>query len=172
MKRIVIALCLLAGLGSCRVYRAYQRPELPATDSLFRQPVSEADTSSLADLTWRELFTDPLLQRLIDSGLVNNSDLRVARLRVTQAEASLTASRLAYLPSVSLTPQGTINARRRLRRPVPMILPPRLNGRSTSSGNSSMRSAVRRRRWPSRRPTGRLSRRSWWRRSPTVTIRC
>lgn len=110
MKRIVIALCLLAGLGSCRVYRAYQRPELPATDSLFRQPVSEADTSSLADLTWRELFTDPLLQRLIDSGLVNNSDLRVARLRVTQAEASLTASRLAYLPSVSLTPQGTINA--------------------------------------------------------------
>lgn len=110
MKRIVIALCLLAGLGSCQIYRAYQRPELPETDSLFRQPVPAADTASLADLTWRELFTDPLLQRLIDSGLVNNSDLRIARLRVAEAEASLSAARLAYLPSLSLSPQGTINA--------------------------------------------------------------
>ena len=110
MKRIVIALCLLAGLGSCQIYRAYQRPELPETDSLFRQPVPVADTASLADLTWRELFTDPLLQRLIDSGLVNNSDLRIARLRVAEAEASLSAARLAYLPSLSLSPQGTINA--------------------------------------------------------------
>ena len=110
MKRIVITLCLLAGLCSCQIYRAYQRPELPVVDSLFRQPVPASDTTSLAALTWRELFTDPMLQRLIDSGLVNNSNLRVARLRVAQAEASLTASRLAYLPSVSLTPQGTINA--------------------------------------------------------------
>lgn len=110
MKRILIALCLLAGLHGCQIYRAYQRPDLPATDSLFRQPVPAADTASLADLTWRELFTDPQLQRLIDSGLVNNSDLRVAQLRVAEAEASLTASRLAYLPSVSLTPQGMVSA--------------------------------------------------------------
>ena len=110
MKRIVIALCLLAGLGSSQIYRAYQRPDLPAVDSLFRQPIPQGDTASLADLGWRDLFTDPMLQKLIDSGLRNNSDLRVARLRVKEAEASLTASRLAYLPSVSLTPQGAVNA--------------------------------------------------------------
>lgn len=110
MKRIVIALCLLAGLGSCQIYRTYQRPELPEVDSLFRQPVQGADTTSLADLTWRELFTDSRLQRLIDSGIMNNSDLQIARLRVAEARASLTASRLAYLPSLSLTPQGTVNA--------------------------------------------------------------
>lgn len=109
MKQIVIALCLLVGLHSCQIYRAYQRPDLPEVDSLFRQPVPADDTASLADLTWQELFTDPMLQRLIDSGLRNNSDLQVARLRVREAEASLTAARLAYLPSVSLTPQGTIN---------------------------------------------------------------
>ena len=67
MKRIVMALCLLAGLGSCQIYRTYQRPELPEIDSLFRQPVQGADTTSLADLTWRELFTDSRLQRIIDS---------------------------------------------------------------------------------------------------------
>lgn len=110
MKRIVIALCLLAGLGSCQIYRTYQRPELPEVDSLFRQPVQGADTTSLADLTWRELFTDSRLQRLIDSGIMNNSDLQIARLRVAEARASLTASRLAYLPSLSLTPQGAVNA--------------------------------------------------------------
>lgn len=69
-----------------------------------------ADTTSLADLTWRELFTDSRLQRLIDSGIMNNSDLQIARLRVAEARASLTASRLAYLPSLSLTPQGAVNA--------------------------------------------------------------
>lgn len=110
MKRIVMALCLLAGLGSCQIYRTYQRPELPEIDSLFRQPVQGADTTSLADLTWRELFTDSRLQRLIDSGIMNNSDLQIARLRVAEARASLTASRLAYLPSLSLTPQGAVNA--------------------------------------------------------------
>lgn len=109
MKRIILILCLLTGLSSCRVYRTYRRPNLPVVDSLYRHPAA-ADTTSLADLTWRELFTDPLLQRLVDSGLVNNGDLQVARLRVKEAEASLTASRLAYLPSVSLTPQGTIKA--------------------------------------------------------------
>lgn len=96
-------------MSSCQVYRAYQRPDLPAVDSLYQQPLP-ADTASLADLSWRELFTDPLLQRLIDSELVHNSDLRIEQLRVTEAQASLTASRLAYLPSVSLTPQGTVNA--------------------------------------------------------------
>lgn len=108
MKRIIVIFCLLVGLSSCKIYHTYQRPDLPAIDSLFRQSVSAIDTTSLADLTWRELFTDSLLQRLIDLGLVNNSDLQVAQLRVAEAEASLTASRLAYLPSVSLTPQGTI----------------------------------------------------------------
>lgn len=111
MKHLILIVSLLAGVGmsGCQVYRAYQRPDLPTVDSLYRQPLP-ADTASLADLSWRELFTDPLLQRLIDSGLVHNSDLRIAQLRVTEAQASLTASRLAYLPSVSLTPQGTVNA--------------------------------------------------------------
>ena len=55
-----------------------------------------------------ELFTDPLLQQLIETGIAHNTDLSIARLRVKEAEALLTASKLAYLPSVSLTPQGTI----------------------------------------------------------------
>ena len=58
------------------------------------------DTSSLADLSWRELFTDSLLVKWIGVGLEKNSDIQTARLLTEEAQASLQASRLAScLPS-------------------------------------------------------------------------
>ena len=51
-----------------------------------------------------------VLQQLIEKGIANNTDLNIARLKVREAEALLTSSKLAYLPSVSLTPQGTIKS--------------------------------------------------------------
>ncbi len=53
---------------------------------------------------------DTVLQQLIEKGIANNTDLNIARLKVREAEALLTSSKLAYLPSVSLTPQGTIKS--------------------------------------------------------------
>ena len=110
MKHIWIVLSVMAGLCSCQVYKSYQRPDIAISDSLYREPVSATDTSSLASLSWQELFTDELLQQLIETGLKNNTDLHVARLKVTEAEALLRSSRLAYLPSLSLTPQGSLRS--------------------------------------------------------------
>lgn len=107
MKKIYIGLLLLTGLTGCQ-YRTYERPEMTQTDSLYQRLMVSGDTASIADLSWQELFTDPLLQQLIETGIAHNTDLSIARLRVKEAEALLTASKLAYLPSVSLTPQGTI----------------------------------------------------------------
>ena len=107
MKKIYIGLLLLTGLTGCQ-YRTYERPEMTQTDSLYQRLAVSGDTASIADLSWQELFTDPLLQQLIETGIAHNTDLSIARLRVKKAEALLTASKLAYLPSVSLTPQGTI----------------------------------------------------------------
>ncbi|OUN73735.1 TolC family protein [Barnesiella sp. An55] len=109
MKKIMIGLCLLTGLAGCQ-YRTYERPEIAGADSLYLRSTASTDTASIADLSWRELFTDPLLQNLIDSGIANNTDLNIARLKVDEAQALLTASKLAYLPSISLTPQGTIRS--------------------------------------------------------------
>lgn len=109
MKKIFIGLFLLTGLAGCQ-YRTYERPAIAETDSLYLRSTASADSASIADLSWRELFTDPLLQNLIDSGIANNTDLNIARLKVEEAQALLTASKLAYLPSVSLTPQGTIRS--------------------------------------------------------------
>ena len=106
MRNIIIlfALILLAG---CSIYRPYTRPEIE-TDGLYRDIPAE-DTVTLASLSWRELFTDPQLQTLIETGLEQNTDLRIARLRTEAAEATLLNARLSYLPSVSLNPEGGIN---------------------------------------------------------------
>lgn len=107
MKRLIIlsfATCLLAG---CGIYKPYSRPTV-TTDSLYRDMPLE-DSISLAALSWRELFTDEYLQTLIEQGLKQNTDLRIAHLRVEAAQAVLMNTRLSYLPSVSLTPEGTIS---------------------------------------------------------------
>ena len=91
--------------------------ELPAsghlpTDSLFRdadnQPVT--DSLSLGDLPWQEIFQDTLLQQYIRYGLEHNTDMQTALLRVDQAKAQLTAAKLSFLPSLTLSPQGTLTS--------------------------------------------------------------
>lgn len=109
MKTIFSILTAASLLTSCGIYNTYERPEVE-TAGLFRDTVPTTDTTSLGNLPWRELFTDRPLQSLIEQGLSNNTDLRIAYLRVKQAEASLLAARLSYLPSASLAPQGTVSS--------------------------------------------------------------
>lgn len=105
---IILPTALL--LGGCGIYTNYHRPETLPLDSLYRDtPASLEDTSSLGDISWRELFTDSLLTKWIETGLEKNCDLQTARLRTEEAQASLQASRLSLLPSVSLTPQGSVS---------------------------------------------------------------
>ena len=109
---ILSAVLILTGMSSCQVYKAYERPEVKV-DSLYRDVgvMQQADTTScLANLSWREVFTDTSLQRLIEEGLANNMDLKTARLRITEAEASLRAAKLSYYPSVAFSPQGGITS--------------------------------------------------------------
>lgn len=99
-------------LSSCHIYRNYQRPDNLPTDSLFRdadnQPVT--DSLSLGDLPWQEIFQDTFLQQYIRYGLEHNTDMQTALLRVDQAKAQLTAAKLSFLPSLTLSPQGTLTS--------------------------------------------------------------
>lgn len=109
-RLIITLLPTVLLLVGCGTYSNYSRPASLPVDSLYRDaPLPSPDTASLADLTWRELFTDSVLSRWIERGLQTNSDLQIACLRTARAQASLRASRLAFLPSVSLTPQGTLS---------------------------------------------------------------
>jgi NodT family efflux transporter outer membrane factor (OMF) lipoprotein len=64
----------------------------------------------LGTMPWRQLFADPLLQALIEEGLGSNTDLQVAMLRIDEAAAGLKAAKLAYLPELTLSPNGSITS--------------------------------------------------------------
>lgn len=107
MKKLIILFLAPVLLSGCGIYKSYSRPEIE-TDTLFRDIPTE-DTVSMASLSWRELFTDPALQELIDDALAQNTDLRIAYLRVEEAKASLQSARLAYIPAVGLNADGGIS---------------------------------------------------------------
>lgn len=101
-----------AALASCGIYTKYDRPDevVAGIDSLYRADNRPDTTQSVATLKWDELFTDPYLQTLIRQGLEANTDLQVARLQVRQAQATLMQSKLSYLPSLDLAPEGTLSS--------------------------------------------------------------
>ena len=99
------AVCLMTG---CSIYKPYSRPEVQ-TEGLYRDLEETRDTASIATLGWRNLFSDINLQALIEKGLERNTNLRVAHIQVKAAEAVLMNARLSYLPSVVLTPDGSIS---------------------------------------------------------------
>jgi len=114
MKKNIIAILSAALLfGSCGIYNKYERPDVD-TRGLVRDTVSlidtllVSDTANFANIPWRQVFTDPQLQELIQTALTNNVDMLNAALNVSTAEAQLTASRLAFLPSVAFAPTGTL----------------------------------------------------------------
>ncbi len=106
MKKIIIPALMAAIVSSCGVYKKYEWPEISVPESY--RDIDTPDTTTLASLSWRELFTAPELQALIDTALVNNTDLSVARLKVKEAEAALFNARLSYLPSVGLNAEGGV----------------------------------------------------------------
>lgn len=115
MKKLIYLLCATALLSSCHIYKSYDRPDDIQTAGLFRDTVAggdtlASDTASFGNMPWREVFTDPYLQTLIEQGLTHNTDLLTAALTVQEAQAALLSSRLAYAPSLGLSPQGTISS--------------------------------------------------------------
>ena len=106
-KSILIAVAVSLTLTGCGTFKKYE-PQATAPADIFGKDV-KSNESSLAQMSWREFFTDPVLQRLIDSVLVRNTDINSARIAVEQSEASLKAAKLAYLPSLYFSPQGTLS---------------------------------------------------------------
>ena len=92
---------LLIGLQSCFVGKVYQRPEV-ATDSLYRMDTTlSADSTSMADLPWEELFTDTVLQGYIHRAISNNLDIRTAIENIRVAEAYLKQGKAGNLPTLN-----------------------------------------------------------------------
>lgn len=110
MKKIICLLSTAALLSSCGIYNKY-KPVTSVPEDLYGNETVVSDTlNNISNLSWRELFTDPQLQNLIEQGLQNNTDLQSAHWRIKESEAALKAAKLAFLPSFSLAPQGTVSS--------------------------------------------------------------
>ena len=113
-KRNIIAIMSAAVLmSSCGLYNKYERPTVD-TKGIVRDAISDTDTLAVSDTTsfgnlpWRSVFTDPQLQALIGQALEKNVDLLNAALNVDMIKSQLMVSKLAFLPSIALSPQGTL----------------------------------------------------------------
>ena len=92
---------LLLTLQSCFVAKDYARPEI-VEQEYFRTDRLPQDSLNIAEVSWKEMFTDPLLVTYIEEGLENNIDIRIAVQQISAAEAYMKQGKAGYLPSLDL----------------------------------------------------------------------
>jgi len=109
IRKILLAGLLLLVLNGCTMAPEYLRPALPVADTfpaLNGQQIEPAEgalkAGKVSELGWRNVFTDPVLQQLIETALVNNRDLRETILNVDAYQALYRIQRSALLPAITV----------------------------------------------------------------------
>jgi len=104
----VLGLIITLAFSACKVSKDTATPQ-PALPADFQQSArtttaaaNAADSAGIAALPWKDLFTDPALQQLIDSAIVKNYDMQLAIKNIESARLTLSQSKLGYLPQVDL----------------------------------------------------------------------
>lgn len=99
--RHLVATGVLVALTGCAIGPDYERPPLPAPVE-FRGVLSPQEATSFADQHWAEVFHDPELQRVIETALANNLDLKIAAARVEEFRGRARVARSYLGPNLSL----------------------------------------------------------------------
>src|SRR5660397_36762 len=104
-KLLLLGIVLLS-LQSCFVAKNYNRPEV-VKEEYYRTDNISRDSINMANVSWREMFTDPILISYIEEGLQSNMDIRIALQQMATSEAYVKEGKAGYLPTLSLN--GTVN---------------------------------------------------------------
>lgn len=113
MKRHPLYNFVILSLGAllltgCFAAKNYERPNLDDTvTNLYRTDALPTDSLSMANVAWKDLFTDSYLQQYIEEGLQNNMDIRIALQQVLAAEAYAKQGKAGYLPTLNATASAT-----------------------------------------------------------------
>lgn len=107
INKTLIVVVMATTLQSCFVAKEYSRPELEETEHLYRTDNLPKDSLSMADVSWKDMFTDTYLKQYIEEGLQNNLDIRVALQQIAAAEAYMKQGKVGYLPSLNANAQMT-----------------------------------------------------------------
>lgn len=106
MSRFILPLALAttALVAGCNMAPKYHRPALAVSATLPQGPAYAKGVDggvAAADIGWRDFFTDPRLRQVIELGLTNNRDLRVAAANIAQARAEYRVARADLLPTIA-----------------------------------------------------------------------
>jgi len=104
----VIALIILFEcMISCDVSKSYTRPTSYLNDKLYRNAAT-SDTTTIATIPWQQFFTDTVLQQMIQEGIQNNLNLKIAVTRIKAAEANYGQSIYAFFPTLNANLSATV----------------------------------------------------------------
>ena len=100
-SKYIILLVSIFALQSCFVAKDYQRPNDILNEQYFRTDNIQQDSLSIANLSWKDIFTDQTLSQYIDQALENNLDVRIALQNIEVANAYLKQGKAAYFPTLN-----------------------------------------------------------------------
>lgn len=105
MKQLTQAITLTLILSGCSFAPKYVTPNVPLSERWVGVALKEQATNTVAadTLGWREFFLDPRLQKLIETALAYNHDLKKAALNVELAQAQYGIAKADILPAVGLS---------------------------------------------------------------------
>lgn len=113
MKKYSIAKYIVFGLtpfilGSCLVAKKYEAPEVIQENVQYRDlNESTTDSTSMANVSWREFFTDPTLQGYISVAIENNLDMKSAIKQIEIAEAYVKQGKAGFGPTIGASLSGS-----------------------------------------------------------------
>jgi len=107
MKRyLILVFAGLLLLPGCNLYKKYES-EAVVRENIMGDVIDTQDTLSIGNLSWRDVFKDPVLQQLIEEALANNIDMRTAQLTIEQAQNEVRSAKWGYAPTLALSPSIT-----------------------------------------------------------------
>ncbi len=106
-RTFIISLLLVVFLSACRLGKEYQRPQLELPKQF--NAISFSDTSSIADIEWKNFFANSELHVLIEKGIGYNHDLLIAIKRIDIAQLRVNQSKALQLPQVDVALTGQIS---------------------------------------------------------------
>ena len=88
MKKVILFFAVGFLFTGCGLYNNYEKTVQEPEGVFGATPDITLATSetSIAEMSWREFFSDPLLQQLIEQALANNTDLNSARINIEKSE--------------------------------------------------------------------------------------
>lgn len=103
-KPLITLLAGTAMLAGCNLAPKYERPggAIPVTlpqGGVY--PAAPTDAVDVSRIGWRDFFLDTRLRQVIETGLANNRDLRIAAGNVLQARAQYRVQRSDLLPTIN-----------------------------------------------------------------------